>query len=220
LHACVVDPAFRILSFQPDTSSSRDLSISGSLAHRGKIVVNPSNGTSQVVGYLTDLDGVSGSLFNATPPSEITAFLTLRTDVFSSQPLPTNGNVTLSLPGPVTLHLYFNPSPNNNWNDPATFSSGKEIARFKRAANLFMSVGPISYDTFSLDLVFSQDFTINGHEVNFKELAPNGVTNTNLGTTMPVAGSGNFSLAFPFAGTGIAIGSDEVCGRGQKYWGE
>ena len=26
-------------------------------------LVNPSNGTSQVVGYFTDLDGVSGSLF-------------------------------------------------------------------------------------------------------------------------------------------------------------
>jgi hypothetical protein len=178
-------------------------------------LVNPSNSTSQVVGYLTDLDGVSGSLFNGTP-SETTAFLTLRTDVFASQPLPMNGNVTLSLPGPATLHLYFNPSPSNNWNDPATFSGGKEIARFNREANLFVSVGPISYDTFSLDLVFSQDFTLNGHEVNIKKLAPNGVTNTNLGTTMPVAGSGNFSLAFPFAGTGLAIGNDETCGRSEK----
>jgi hypothetical protein len=179
-------------------------------------LVNPSSGTSQVVGYLTDLDGLSGSLFNGAP-SEITAFLTLRTDVFSSQPLPANGNVTLSLPRPVTLHLYYNPNPSNNWNDPATFSSGKEIARFNRDANLFMSVGPISYDTFSLDLVFSQDFTINGHEVNIKRLAPYGVTNTNMGTTMPVAGSGNFSLAFPFTGTGLAIGNDEGFGRSEKY---
>lgn len=175
-------------------------------------LVNPSNGTSQVVGYLTDLDGVPGSLFNGTP-SESTAFLTLRTDVVvTSQPLPMNGNVTLSLPGPVTLHLYFNPNPSNNWTDPATFSSGKEIARFNRAANLFMSVGPVSYDTFSLDLVSSQNFTINGHEVNLGKLVPYGVTNTNMGTTMSVAGSGNFTLAFPFAGTGLAIESGEVGG--------
>jgi hypothetical protein len=39
-------------------------------------LVNPSNGTSQVVGYFTDLDGVSGSLFYGTP-SETTAFLRL-----------------------------------------------------------------------------------------------------------------------------------------------
>jgi hypothetical protein len=182
-------------------------------------LVNPSNGTSQVVGYLTDLDGVSGSFFNGTP-SESTAFLTLRTDVFASQPLPKNGDITLSLPGPVTLHLYFNPNPSNNWNEAATFSSGTEIARFNRAANLFMSVGPISYDTFSLDLVFSRDFTMNGHEVNLKKLAPFGVTNTNLGTTMAVAGSGRFTLAFPFVGTGIAIGNDQGCGREEKQYPE
>ena len=181
-------------------------------------LVNPSNGTSQVVGYLTDLDGVSGSLFNGTP-SEITAFLTLRTDVFASQPLGVNGNVTLSLPGPVNLHLYFNPNPSNSWTAPATFSSGKEVARFKRAANLFMSVGPISYDTFSLDLVFSQNFIVNGQEVNFEKLVRNGVTNTNMGTTTSVAGSGNFTVAFPFAGTGIAIGNDEACGRGKSVDG-
>jgi hypothetical protein len=181
-------------------------------------LVNPSNGTSQVVGYLTDLDGVSGSLFNGAP-SENTAFLTLRTDVFASQPLPMNGNVTLSLPGPVNLHLYFNPNPSSSWTDPATFSSGKEVARFNRAANLFMSVGPISYDTFSLDLVFSQNFTINGHEVNFERLVPNGVTNTNMGTTTFVAGSGNFTLAFPFAGTGMAIGNDEARGRSKSVAG-
>jgi len=127
----------------------------------GRSLVNPSNATSQVVGNVTDLDGVSGSLFNGTP-SEITAFLTLRTDVFASQPLPMNGNVTLSIPGPVTLHLYFNPNPNNDWSNPATFSSGKEIARFNRDAVLFLSIGPFSTDTFSLDLVFSQPFTING----------------------------------------------------------
>jgi hypothetical protein len=181
-------------------------------------LVNPSNGTSQVVGYLTDLDGVSGTFFNGTP-SESTAFLRLRTDVFASQPLPINGNVTLSLPGPVLLHFYFNPNPSNSWTDPASFSTGKEVARFNRAANLFMSVGPISYDTFSLDLVFSQTFTMNGQEVNFEKLIPNGVTNTNMGTTTPVAGSGNFTLAFPFAGTGIAIGNDEVCGGRKMAYG-
>jgi hypothetical protein len=90
-------------------------------------LVNPSNGTSQVAGYLTDLDGVSGSLFNGTP-SESTAFLTLRTDVFASQPLPMNGNLTLSLPEPVKLHLYFNPNP--------CMAGG-----FRRAAMAFSSAG-------------------------------------------------------------------------------
>jgi hypothetical protein len=79
-------------------------------------LVNQSNGTSQVVGYFTDLDGVSGSLFYGAP-SESTAFLTLRTDLFTLEPLPINGNIPVSVPGSVTLHLYFNPTPSNSWND-------------------------------------------------------------------------------------------------------
>ena len=128
-----------------------------------------------MVGYFTDLDGVSGSFFYGAP-SESTAFLTLRTDVFTLKPLPINGNIPVSVPGPVTLHLYFNPNPSNSWNDPDTFSSGKEIARFNRAANLFFSVGTTSFDIFSLDLVFSQDLTINGQEVNLGKIVPHGVT--------------------------------------------
>lgn len=176
-----------------------------------RALINPSNGTAQVVGYFTDLDGVSGSLFNGTP-SEITAILTLRSDVFALQPLPSNGNVTLSVLEPGALHLFFNPNPSNNWNNPATFSSGTEIARFNRGADLVITVSAITSDTFSLDLVFSQDFTINGQELNFKKLAPHGVTNSNTGSSTPVAGSGNFSVAFPFAGVGIAIGNDEASG--------
>jgi hypothetical protein len=165
-----------------------------------------SNGKSQVVGYFTDLDGVSGSLFHG-PPSESTAYLTLRTDLFTLEPLPINGNIPVSVPGPDTLHLYFNPTPSNSWNDPATFSSGQEIARFNRAANLFFSVGTTSFDVFSLDLLFSQDFTINGQEVNLGKIVPHGVTSNNTGSTISVGGPAN-TLAFPFVATGIAIGND------------
>jgi hypothetical protein len=175
-------------------------------------LVNPSNRTSQVIGYFTDLDGVSVSLFRGTP-SETTACLTLRTDVFTAQPLPNNGSIALSVPGPVILHLYFNPSHSNNWNDPDTFSSGQEVARFNRSANVSVSDGSISSATFSLDLLFSQDFTINGQEVNFAKIAPHGVTNSNIGSTTPVTGSGNFTLALPFVAAGIAIGNDETHGQ-------
>ena len=165
----------------------------------------------KVIGYFTDLDGVSVSLFRGTP-SETTACLTLRTDVFTAQPLPNNGSIALSVPGPVILHLYFNNSPSNNWNDSDTFSSGKEVARFNRSANLSVSDGSISSATFSLDLLFSQDFTI-GQEVNFAKIAPHGVTNSNIGSTTPVTGSGNFTLALPFVAAGIAIGNNDAHGQ-------
>ena len=73
-------------------------------------LVNPSNGTSQVVGYFTDLDGVSGSLFYGAP-SESTAFLTLRTDLFTLKPLPINGNIPVSVPGPDDPTSLFQPYP-------------------------------------------------------------------------------------------------------------
>jgi hypothetical protein len=179
-----------------------------------RALINPNFTSGEVVGYFTDVNGVAGPLFNG-PPSEMTAFLTLKTDVFTMQPLPNNGNVLLSLLGPGDLHVYFNPNPGNNWNDPATFSSGKEIARFNRGADVVILVGTVSSDTFSLDLVSSQDFTINGQELNFKNLAPHGVTNSNTGSGTPVPGTGNFPFALPFLGSGIAIGN-QLFDRGER----
>src|SRR5258708_3788807 len=69
-------------------------------------------------------------------------------------------------------------------------------------ADLVIFVGPISSDTFSLALLSSQDFTI-------QETCPHGVTNSNRGSGTAVVASGNFSLAFPFAGVGIAIGNEK-----------
>jgi hypothetical protein len=64
-------------------------------------------------------------------------------------------------------------------------------------------------------LVFSQDFTINGQEVNLGKIVPHGVTSNNSCNTISVGGPGNFRLAFPFVATGIAIGNDEASGRTQ-----
>jgi hypothetical protein len=56
--------------------------------------------------------------------------------------------------------------------------------------------------------VFSQDFTINGQEVNLGKIVPHGVTSNNTGSTMSAGGTPNFTYAFPFVATGIAIGND------------
>jgi hypothetical protein len=61
-------------------------------------------------------------------------------------------------------------------------------------------------------LLFSQDFAINGQEVNFAKIAAHGVTNSNIGSTISVGGPGN-TLAFPFVATGIAIGNNETHGQ-------
>ena len=76
-----------------------------------------------------------------------------------------------------------------------------------------VSDGSISSATFSLDLLFSQDFTIDGQEVNFAKIAPHEVTNSNIGNTTPLTGSGNFTLALPFVAAGIAIRNNDTHGQ-------
>jgi hypothetical protein len=44
------------------------------------------------------------------------------------------------------------------------------------------------------------------------DIGAHGVTNSNRGGGTAVVGSGNFSLAFPFAGVGIGLGNDEASG--------
>src|SRR5262249_35825242 len=90
--------------------------------HVGRALLYPGAGntfTGQVILYLSQLDGVSDSrsLFKG-PPGEATAFLTMRTDTFSLQPLPPNGDVQLFLLSPGTLYVYFNPDPANDWDEP------------------------------------------------------------------------------------------------------
>lgn len=179
----------------------------------GRILLNPANGTAEVVAYTTDIEGVPGPLFDGVP-SETTAYFTLKTDVISLQPLPNNGDIALAILNPGDARLYFTPNPNHTWNDPNSFATGQLIATFHRAQDVVMFLGPFSSDTFSYSLVSSQNFTVNGRTLNFNTLAPHGITNTLIGSQTPQTGSSDFPLAFPAFGTGVAIGH-KVSGLGE-----
>src|ERR1022692_370994 len=90
-----------------------------------RLLQSPS-GTFFVIGYVNFLDGVSAPLF-AGAPGEKTALMTFRSDTFSAVPL-FNGNVLAlnwpSAPAPVVT-FYLNNSPNQDWNQPNSFSSGQ-----------------------------------------------------------------------------------------------
>jgi hypothetical protein len=51
-------------------------------------------GVAEVTGYITDIPGISDSLFHGSP-SEKTSFLTFRSDLVTLTPLPPNGVVNL-----------------------------------------------------------------------------------------------------------------------------
>jgi hypothetical protein len=176
--------------------------------HVGRALLYPGAGntyTGQVILYLSQLDGVSDSqsLFRG-PPGEATAFLTMRTDTFSLQPLPPNGDVQLFLLSPGTLYVYFNPNPANDWAEPESFSAGYVVARFHRSEAMLISIGAIETHTDSFEFEFSRDFRIGGQTFNFGRLLPHGFTLTNTLSTNPIS-SASF-VALPFGGHAVKVG--------------
>jgi hypothetical protein len=174
----------------------------------GRVLVNPSNGATTVVGYFTDLEGIAGPLFDGAP-SEATAFFTFRTNAGggSSKILPTNIDLAVSLPGSGTYSMYFNPVPNGNWSSPDSFSSGQVVATFQRTTINSISVGPVNTQIFSSELVSSADFTFLGKTYNLNRIVPNGLANYHLGSNTPASsGVADFPLAFAFAGSAVALG--------------
>ena len=97
----------------------------------GRIYVNLSTGKAVYAGYVVHLNGISASLFNGAP-SEATAFFTFSTDVLSLTSMPSNGDLALYLVSPGTFNVYYNPSPDGDWSNPSTFSSGQLFATFTR----------------------------------------------------------------------------------------
>ena len=177
--------------------------------HVARALLSPGTGTGQVIGYLSQIDGVTTSLFSGTP-GEATAFFTIRTDTFSLTPLANNGDIQLTLLSPGALNVYFKPSPGNDWSQPDTFSSGQLVATFSRAETMLISFGPLQTDTASVKLEASKDFTFKGQTLNFKTLAPHGFTLANTASnTVILTGIANLPVAFAFAGHAVAVGSPE-----------
>jgi hypothetical protein len=174
----------------------------------GRVFLNPMTGKGEVVGYFTHIEGVPASFFTGVP-SETTASFTFRSDVFSLEPLPINGDVNANLVSPGTFSIFFSPTPNHDWNNPDSFSSGQLIATFNRAEGQTVLMGATGFDTFSAAPAFSSEIAVNGRNVDFARLTPLGVTETVIISFMPIAGAGtqDFSFVAPFTSVAIAIGN-------------
>ncbi|HEY4050969.1 MAG TPA: hypothetical protein VGM27_29245 [Acidobacteriaceae bacterium] len=175
--------------------------------HVGRIYLNPNTGKAVYAGYVVHLNGISSSLFNGSP-SEATAFFTFSTDVLQLTPLPANGDVALDLVSAGTFSVYYNTSPNGDWTNPATFSSGKLIATFARKESLFPQIGPIGIHSLSETLESSQSFTFDGQTYDFNRIAPNGITFAQFFSATPGTGITDYPVAFAAAGTTMAVGGN------------
>jgi hypothetical protein len=165
-------------------------------------------GTFFVIGYVNFLDGVPAPLF-AGVPSEKTALVTFRSDLISAAPL-LNGNVVVlnwpSAPAPV-VKFYLNNSPNQDWNQPDSFSSGQHIGSFSARVGQVAITGSTAVVTFSNDWVSTRDFSLGGKTYNLGQLSPGGGTISNYVSTVPVPTTvAGFPVALTSAGTSFVIG--------------
>ena len=167
--------------------------------------LNPDTGRAVYAGYVVHLNGVTGSLFNGSP-SEATAYFTFSTDVLSLTPMPNDGDIALDLVSAGTLSVYYNSSPNGDWSNPATFTSGKLIATFTRKQSLFPQIGPVAFHSLSETLLSSQSFTFDGQTFDFNRITPHGITFAQFFSTTPLAGITGYPVALAGAGTTMAIG--------------
>jgi hypothetical protein len=183
----------------------------GSLATNfvGRFYFDPATLQGFVVGYLPDIVGIVGPLFNG-PPSEGTAYFTFRSNVFQFTQLPTNGDLQLFLLSAGTYAIYFNAQPIGDWSNPDTFSSGRPIAQFKRPEGLVLEFTDFFNHIIGEDLVSTQPFSFHGHKYDFRSIAPGGLTLFNTVSNAPLPGNGitGFPLIFPYGGSGIAVGAN------------
>lgn len=175
----------------------------------GRFSVFPPPDGPQLLGYIAFLENVQGPFFDGTPGVESAHF----TIAFNSGPPPvsldpgSNLGATLFPPG-ASFDVYFDPTPDQDWSDPASFGDGQLVATFLESALLASRIDEpdgsgVAYNLFSSELVYSKRFRFHGRKVDFKKLLPNGVTINNFATRTPVS---FVPFTTAFTGTGVAIG--------------
>lgn len=210
IRAKTVLAAFAVLLIAPFAPShAQQISPAGVASYFvGRAYLDPATGQGQVAGYFTDIKGISGALFSGSS-SEATAFFTFRSDVFSITPLPTNGDLALALVSPGTFSVYLNANPHGDWSNPDSFSNGQLVAKFARGESLFLQAGAIGQHVLTEVLVSSQDFTFQGHEYNFRDLSPGGITLYEFISNTPIPGVTGFPVALVFGGHAVALQKED-----------
>jgi len=166
----------------------------------------------QDLGYFLHLAGVEGDLF-AGAPGESTAVFTFRSRPFTAQAV-TNGNVALGLDTVGEFSLYYNREAGASFDDPDSFSRGRQIATFRRVSvvmgETLASPVPggfaIGMNVFSADLVESVPFELGGYWYNLRDLLPHGITQWGTASETPLATFPPYQRIVAFTGTAIAAG--------------
>jgi hypothetical protein len=138
--------------------------------------------------------------------------------VLSLTQLPTNGSFGFYLGSAGSFYIYFNPNPNGDWSNLDTFSGGNfpgnPIAQFARPETLFFTNEFVSKHVHPEILVSSRPFTFKGHTYDFKNIAPGGLTFSELINVTPdvpgvVAEKKDFPVGLSVAGNCFGLPSKQ-----------
>lgn len=170
------------------------------------------DGTTQDLGYFLHLQGLAGRLFDGKP-SEKTAFFTFRSAPFTSQPV-TNGDLSLGLDATGEFTLYLKRRPGASFDDPATFSDGEPIARFRRVSVVMGATftgpksqeGLLAMNVFTASLIWSQEFEFQGSRYDLRRLLPHGITQWGDASATLLPAPKGFEKVSAFVGSAIALG--------------
>lgn len=172
----------------------------------GRIYIDPATGTGQVAGYFPSIASIGiDKAFQGTP-TEATAFFTYRSEPLRFTNLPSDGDTAITLLDAGKWHIYFNPNPASNWNEPSSFSQGQLIADLTHNALAIVSTGQAHQAVFSGELLAGYDFVFNGKNLNLADFFPDGITNFSSATNTVVRGPSDFPVTFPDAGWAVAKG--------------
>ena len=140
------------------------------------------------------------------PPAESTAHFTLRSLPFQTQFFP-HGDILIGLLGSETFTLHVDPTPDQDFANPESFSNGQQLASFNRLPAQINFVGPVFTDTFSVTFLSSTTVSWQDRRINLRQLTPNGVTLTITGSTafLPT-GIPEFPVSVSFGASAVAVG--------------
>jgi hypothetical protein len=172
----------------------------------GRMVVSP-DGVAELIGYFPFLEGIEGPFFNGAEATEKTAFFTFRSSkfrvsvlrndpIFHLRTAPAEGDAIL-------LRTYYQSTPNQEFANPGSFSSGQLIGEFQSKGTVTTVVPFTSTaNTGSFLRITSADFTFRDKSYNFDRLAET-ITVDLKGAPVDLA-IGYNGISVPFGGAATA----------------
>jgi hypothetical protein len=130
-------------------------------------------------------------------------------------PVKTNGDVNSVIVGADTFDVYLNTSPNRDWNNPDSFSTGVIVATFTRARFLLPIIWE-SHGTEYLTLNSSTDFTLNNVTGNFANIFTSATMMSSF-SNAPLPGQPGFPGVTASAGCAIVSATGSPSGQ-EPQW--